>query len=51
MNDIILEALEQAAEKHHEIVADHWGDQCCEQAPCIYCQAIAAIKETKEAGQ
>ena len=49
MSDIILEALEVGAERQHERTADTWGEAaCCEQLPCIFCQAIKEHKEREQ---
>jgi hypothetical protein len=43
--EIILEALKVGAERQHERTADHWGEAACtEQTPCVFCQAIVAMK-------
>ena len=46
-DQIVLQALEVAAEQFHELAADHWSYSCEELAPCKYCKARAVIKGEK----
>lgn len=42
----MLDALKEAQARYHEKAEDHWSYQCSELSPCVYCEAIAALKET-----
>lgn len=50
VDDVIMVALQEAADKFHELAADHWSHQCSEGSPCIYCEAIKLRKEEKKNG-